>query len=586
MKSLKFVLFHAKRYTRELATTVAAMLGMVGAGLLIPWIVKNLLTILQSGGDPDQILREVTLLALLALAIYLLRWGLSFAQDYFAHIAGYGVVADVRMFIYERMQRFTLRFYDDRQTGQLMTLLVDDTAQFEEMIARTIPSMLVSVATLVGVVGIVFALDWRLALLALIPIPFIVLAMQAYTRYVKPVFRKRQTAIGNINSTAVDNLSGIRDIKAFTREKIEARHFNEKVEIYRSLSLKAIKMRGIFRPAVDFTASMGTLIVLYFGGRLALSGTIELPVLVAFFLYIGQLYAPVQSLANSWDNTQRMTVSANRIAEIMDEEPEVMKASGTIKLEGKAEGAVTYRDVSFSYKGEIPVLEHIDLEIPAKSVVAMVGPSGVGKSTLVSLIPRFYDVRSGEILLDGRDVKTLALKSLRRQVSIVLQDVFLFHGTVRENILFGNRQSSEEKMIEAAKAANAHDFISAMQDGYDTLIGERGVKLSGGQKQRISIARALLKDAPILILDEATSSVDTETEMLIQQALERLMAGRTTIIIAHRLSTIRNADKIVVLDDRHIVEAGTHAELIAKDGLYAKLSRVQGKMENEEREYL
>jgi ATP-binding cassette subfamily B protein/subfamily B ATP-binding cassette protein MsbA len=253
--------------------------------------------------------------------------------------------------------------------------------------------------------------------------------------------------------------------------------------------------------------------------------------------------------------------------------------SGAVKLNSRAPGAISFNNVCFEYKKGIPVLEHIDLEIPAKKMIALVGPSGVGKSTLVSLIPRFYDVNSGAITLDGRDTRDVTLESLRRQVSIVLQDVFLFHGTVRENILFGNPEASDAQIAEAAKVANAHDFVTAMPEGYDTLIGERGIKLSGGQKQRLSIARAVLKDAPILILDEATSSVDTETEFLIQQALERLMAGRTTVIIAHRLSTIRRADKIVVLEGRQIAETGTHEDLMAKGGLYKKLNNAQLRLE-------
>jgi ATP-binding cassette subfamily B protein/subfamily B ATP-binding cassette protein MsbA len=279
---------------------------------------------------------------------------------------------------------------------------------------------------------------------------------------------------------------------------------------------------------------------------------------------------------------QRALASADRIAELLEEEPELRDRPGSVKLDGRVEGAISFNDVSFEYKQGRPVLENINLEIPARQMVALVGPSGVGKSTMVSLIPRFYDVKSGSITLDGRDLRDITLDSLRQQISIVLQDVFLFHGTVRENILFGNPLASDDKVIEAAVTANAHEFVSAMPEGYDTLIGERGVKLSGGQKQRISIARALLKNAPILILDEATSSVDTETEVLIQEALERLMTGRTVVIIAHRLSTISKADKIVVLDGRRIAEMGTHEELIQKKGLYRKLINAQQKLEKEE----
>jgi len=330
-----------------------------------------------------------------------------------------------------------------------------------------------------------------------------------------------------------------------------------------------------FQPFVEFTSSLGIIVVIYFGGQLALQQTLSVADLVAFFLYLEMFYQPVRVLSGAWENVQSALAGADRVADLLEEEPEVRDQTGALELTGRAQGAISFREVSFRYANGDTVLEGITLDIPAHHVVALVGPTGVGKSTLVSLIPRFYDVCRGVITLDGHDIRTLTLESLRRQISIVLQDVFLFHGTVRENILFGRPDASEAEVIAAAQIANAHTFICALPDGYDTLIGERGVKLSGGQKQRLSIARAVLKDAPILILDEATSSVDTETEFLIQQALERLMVGRTTIIIAHRLSTIRNADTIVVLDGKHIVEMGTHEQLLARDGLYRRLYMVQ-----------
>lgn len=579
MKPIKFVLAYVRKYTRILIITILAMVVLVGLQLLVPWIIKNLLAALGNTGATENTLHIISQLTLLALIVYVVRAGLTFTQGYLQHVAGWGVVADVRKFIYERMQRFTLRFYEDKQTGQLMTRVVDDTGQFEDLIAHAVPDVFVSFITLIGVLLVLFYLNWRLALLSLIPIPFVVLAMRGFARYVRPAFRLRQKELGNLNAVLSDNLSGIRDIKAFTREEEESRRFNDRVDAYRFLSLRAIKLMSAFEPFVDFSAAMGTLIVIYFGGRLAFNQVLSVPDLVAFFLYLDLLYQPVRTLSGSWEHIQRALASADRVSELLEEEPELRDRSGAIKLTRRADGAISFKDVCFEYKKELPVLERIDLDIPARHMVALVGPSGVGKSTLVSLIPRFYDVKSGAITLDGRDVRDITLESLRRQISIVLQDVFLFHGTVRQNIIFGNPQATDAQIVEAAKVANVHDFVTVMPEGYDTLIGERGVKLSGGQKQRISIARALLKDAPILILDEATSSVDTETEFLIQQALERLMAGRTVVIIAHRLSTIRKADKIVVLEGRRIAEMGTHEELIKRGGLYKKLDSAQHRLE-------
>ncbi|MCL1886122.1 MAG: ABC transporter ATP-binding protein/permease [Dehalococcoidia bacterium] len=578
MKPIKLVLGYARRYTRILGITVLAMMLLVGVQLLIPWIIKNLLGILNDDGASADTLRIISQLALLALVIFIIRAGLSFVKSYYSHIAGWGVVADTRKYIYERMQRFSLRFYENKQTGQLMTRVIDDIGQFEDLIAHAIPDVLVSFITLVGVLLVLFLLNWRLALLSLIPIPLVVLAMRGFARYVRPAFRERQKELGNINAILNDNLSGIRDIKAFTREAEESQHFNESIERHRSLSLKAIKLMSAFDPLVEFASALGTLIVIYFGGRLAFNQVLTVPELVAFFLYLDMLYQPVRTMSVSWEHVQRALASADRVAELVEEEPEIHDQPDAIKLT-KATGALQFQDVGFEYQAGQPVLEHINLEIPARSVVALVGPSGVGKSTLVSLIPRFYDIKSGCITLDGCDIRNVTLESLRQQISIVLQDVFLFHGNVRENILFGNPHASDEQMEAAARIANVHDFVSTMPDGYNTLIGERGIKLSGGQKQRISIARAILKDAPLLILDEATSSVDTETEFLIQQALERLMRGRTTIIIAHRLSTIRKADKIVVLDGHRIAESGTHDELMTRKGIYYKLNGIQNKLE-------
>ena len=578
MKTLKFVFVYAKRYISPLSITVISMVVLVGVQLLTPWLIKSMIGLVTATPTPPDATQQITGLAVLGLAVFVVRGILRFLRSYMAHVAGWGVVADARQHIYEHLQKLSLRFYEDKQTGQLMSRTVNDSDLFEQLIAHAVPDILVNVLMFAGVTVVLGMLNWQLLLLSMLPIPFILVSMQAYAKRVRPAFRNRQKELADLNATLADNLSGIREIKAFTREDLEANRIGKHIQHYRDSLLRALRLMATFEPFVEFTSSLGTIVVIFFGGQLALSGQLRIEDLVAFFLYLDMFYQPIRVLSGSWEQIQQALAGGDRVEELLNEPIEVQDKSGSVTLDGRAKGALAFRDVRFRYsRGDI-VLDEISLDIPAGSVTALVGPTGVGKTTFASLIPRFYDVTSGAVTLDGRDIRDITLDSLRRQISIVLQDVFLFHGTVRDNILFGRPHATEAEMIEAAQIANAHEFIERLPDGYDTLIGERGVKLSGGQKQRLAIARAVLKDAPILILDEATSSVDTETELLIQQALERLMAGRTTLIIAHRLSTVRNADQIVVLEGRRIVQQGTHDELMAQEGLYKHLNEVQAKL--------
>jgi len=421
-------------------------------------------------------------------------------------------------------------------------------------------------------------MNWQLTLLAMIPIPLVILGLILYSKVVRPAFRNRQNQLGELNAILSDSIIGMREIKAFTREEVVLGQVGQSIDSHRRSLMQALKLMAIFQPFLDFTSSAGLVLVIFFGGRLAYAGELSIADLVAFFLYLELFYQPIRELGLSWEQVQESMAGFERVAELLEITPDVTNAVNATVLTTPATGDIYFDHVTFKYNDSEIVLKDINLHIPAGKVTALVGPTGVGKSTMVSLIPRFYDVVEGMITLDGRDIRQINLHDLRSQISIVLQEVFLFHGNIRDNILFGNPNSTESEVIESAKIANAHEFIIQLPNGYETMIGENGVKLSGGQRQRISIARAVLKNPPILILDEATSSVDTETELLIQQALERLMAGRTTILIAHRLSTVRNADQIVVLEGSQITERGTHDSLLASGELYHKLYTIQQRL--------
>ncbi len=571
MKSFRNLLPFLKPYRLHMALVIAATLGVTVTNLAHPWMIRTMLQVLDDNtSDVSAKSQTITSLALALLVIFGLRAFAAFLKSYVAHVMAWSAVSDIRVRLYSHLQSLSPRFYADRQTGELLSRVIKDTQDIEPLIAHYIPDMIVNILILIGIAGILFSIDPILAVLTLIPMPLLLLDGMFFGNRMNRSFKLAARGMGQLSAVIQDNLTGIKEIQIFTQENREHNRINQMSTLNTQDRLYALKMMGIMHPSIEFLGAVGIVIVVWFGGQAAVTGQLAIEDVVAFILYLGLFYQPVTQLAAMQEQLQVGLTGLERVTEVLELEPDVKDSPRAVDLD-HVRGEIEFENVSFDYQDDSPTLRHVSLKVKPGQTLALVGPTGAGKSTIASLIPRFYDPQYGSVKIDGMDVRDIKLTTLRRNISMVLQDVFLFSGTVRDNIRYSNLNASDEEVIIAAKTANAHEFIMSLTDGYDTHIGERGVKLSGGQKQRLAIARAVLKNAPILILDEATSAVDTQTEIEIQEALNELMKGRTSIVIAHRLSTIRKADQIAVLDDGCIIETGKHEELVENDGLYHRL---------------
>src|SRR5438445_1873395 len=486
------------------------------------------------------------------------------------------VIYDMRRDVYARLQRLPVNYFDQRASGDLMTRVIEDVNAVERVLIDGTEQGTVSILSIIGVLGIMFHGNPTLSWVTMIPLPILTAGAIWYTRTAHRRYRAQRLAASAMNALLMDNLQGIRQIKAFAREVHEDARFAQRADDLRKGTLQIMLAWAAYSPAMSFAAALGTVLVLWVGGTQVLAGGMSLGDLVGFLFYLALFYEPVARLHGLNQMLQAARAAGERVFDILDMPMERADGRPREPLREPVRGEVVYEKVGFSYSPDRVVLKGVSLHARPGQMIALVGPTGAGKSTLVNLLPAFYELTSGRITIDGQDISTVSLRSLRSQISIVSQEAFLFNGTVRENILYGKLDATDDELAAAAHAANCHEFIMRLPEGYDSRVGERGVKLSVGEKQRVSIARALLKDAPILILDEATASVDTGTEKLIQEALERLMANRTSFVIAHRLNTIRHADQILVMRQGQIIERGTHEELMTVNGLYSKLARIQG----------
>ena len=574
-------------HIKLLTVGLAAVVGEGVADLLQPWPLKIVLDnvlksreihgwlnqfILSAVGEDK--LANLRFAAVAVLAIAAMDAVCTYTEKYVTTSVGQWVMHDLRRMLYHHIQRLSLAYHDRKQTGDLISRVTNDIDAIQTFITSGLLGALVNCLTLFGMVGVMLYINWRFTLIALSIAPILFAVVYSYTRRIKKAAREVRKKEGEMVSVMQEVLSSIRVVKAFAREDYEERRLEEESLESVEISMRARSLKAKLSPLVGVIVAVGTAMVLWFGARMALTGTLSAGSLVVFIMYLGKMYKPMQELSKMTDTYSKAAIGYERIQEVIETDGEVKDLPGA-RPAPRFKGKIEFENVNFAYEPDRPILRDISFEIEPGQVAALVGPTGAGKTTIISLIPRFYDPISGVVKIDGQDIRRFHQKSLRQQMSFVLQETLLFHGTIWSNIAYGKPEATRKEILRAAELANAQEFIEKLPQGYNTMVGERGVTLSGGQRQRIAIARAIIRDTPILILDEPSSGLDAASEKLVFEALDRLMEGRTSIVIAHRLSTIRRAGIIFVVQDGSIVERGKHEELLQKGGLYSELYQIQ-----------